>query len=209
MTIRAVLFDFGGVIVEGPFRNFSAVAERVGAPADAIRLINSQNPDANAWARAERGELDTDQFVAAFDSDAAALDIPLPAQEIIDVLAAMAATRDDASPAMLGAVAELRARGFPIALITNNVRPMSDDPGATWVYDEFDVVVESSIEGTRKPEEGIYRITLERLGVEASDAVMLDDLGINLKTARSLGMQTIKVTDPDAAAKELLALLDG
>ena len=209
MTIRAVLFDFGGVIVDGPFREFSAVAERVGAPVDAIRQINSRNPDANAWAQAERGELDTDAFVAAFAADAAGLDIPLPAQEIIDVLAAMAATRDDASPAMLELVADLKERGIPIALITNNVRPMSDDPGASWVYDVFDVVVESSVEGTRKPEEGIYRITLERLGVEASDVVMLDDLGINLKTARSLGMHTLKVTDPDVAAGELRALLAG
>ena len=55
---------------------------------------------------------------------------------------------------MLDVVAECRKRGLPIALITNNVRPMSDDPGASWVYDEFDVVVESSVEGTRKPEEG-------------------------------------------------------
>ena len=69
----------------------------------------------------------------------------------------------------------------------------------------FDMVVESSIEGIRKPDPAIYRIACERLGVEPSSCVFLDDLGINLKPARAMGMHTIKVVDEDEAIRELAA----
>jgi putative hydrolase of the HAD superfamily len=71
----------------------------------------------------------------------------------------------------------------------------------------FDVVVESAVEGLRKPELPIYELVLERLGVDASEAVFLDDLGINLKPARAMGMTTIKVVDPDDALRELASVL--
>ena len=71
----------------------------------------------------------------------------------------------------------------------------------------FDVVVESSVEGLRKPDPKIYQLVLDRLGVEATASVFLDDLGINLKPARAMGMTTIKVTDPDDALVELEQVL--
>lgn len=202
-ALQAVLFDFGGVVVEGPFAAFTAIAERAGVPAQAVREINVRNPDTNAWACAERGELTTEQFVEAFGGEAAELGHALPAQEIVDVLAAMSPRREHAYPAMLAAIDACRAAGLRTALVTNNVRPMGENPDGAWVFDTFDTVVESCVEGTRKPEERIYRLALDRLGVEASAAAMLDDLGINLKTARALGMRTIKVVDPEVAAAEL------
>ena len=205
--LAAVLFDFGGVIVEGPFTAFAEVCRRAGVSPDAVRQINSRDPDTNAWARAERGELDAEQFAEAFAAEAADLGHPLPAQGVLDVLAAMHPGRDRAHPAMLEVLDACTSAGLRLGLITNNVRPLGENPDADWVFDTFDVVVESSVEGTRKPEERIYRLALERLGVDAPAAVMLDDLGINLKPARTLGMRTIKVTDPSAAAAELHALL--
>ena len=71
----------------------------------------------------------------------------------------------------------------------------------------FDVVVESAREGLRKPDPRIYTLVLARLDVHASEAVFLDDLGINLKPARAMGMTTIKVTDPDRALDDLGATL--
>ena len=73
--------------------------------------------------------------------------------------------------------------------------------------EHFDIVVESWLEGVRKPEPEIYRRTLARLGVAAREAVMLDDIGVNLKTALNMGMATIKVTDPIVALEELEALV--
>ena len=63
--------------------------------------------------------------------------------------------------------------------------------------------LESSLAGVRKPDPAVYRLACDRLGIEASEAVFLDDLGVNLKPARAMGMTTIKVTDPDAALTEL------
>ena len=74
------------------------------------------------------------------------------------------------------------------------------------VMDVVDVVVESSKVGIRKPEPRFYEIACERLGVDPADCVFLDDLGINLKPAKAMGMQTIKVIDPDAALRELEAI---
>jgi putative hydrolase of the HAD superfamily len=67
----------------------------------------------------------------------------------------------------------------------------------------FEFVLESSKVGVRKPEPAIYLMACERLGVRPEETVFLDDLGINLKPARALGMATIKVDDPDRALAEL------
>ncbi len=103
------------------------------------------------------------------------------------------------------------ARGLRTAALTNNWVA----PERHWIATDrhaspngfgalaFDVVVESSVEGLRKPDPRIYELALERLAIPAEATVFLDDLGINLKPARALGMTTIKVTDPDVALAEL------
>jgi putative hydrolase of the HAD superfamily len=96
------------------------------------------------------------------------------------------------------------------ALLTNNVAPMAESAeagAASGVVDLFDVVVESSVVGCRKPELRFYEIACEGLGVEPAACVFLDDLGINLKPARAMGMTTVKVVDPDAAIAELEAVV--
>ena len=83
--------------------------------------------------------------------------------------------------------------------------PAVDGEGASLVeiHELFDEIIESSVVGVRKPEPRFYEIACERLGVDPSECVFLDDLGINLKPARTMGMQTIKVVDPDVALTEL------
>ncbi|WP_375501114.1 HAD-IA family hydrolase [uncultured Jatrophihabitans sp.] len=203
----AVVFDFGGVIIDSPFDAFSELEQRDGAAPGSIRAINARNPDNNAWARIERGDVDTDTFVALFEQEAAAAGVTLPARDVLAVVTGASLARHVARPVMLDLLAELRSRGLKLALITNNIRPLGDSPDVAWVFDAFDVVVESSLVGLRKPEPGIYALALDSLDVPAERAVMLDDLGINLKPARALGMATIKVTDPDRAAGELRQLL--
>ena len=75
------------------------------------------------------------------------------------------------------------------------------------VVEIFDLLIESSIEGCRKPEEKFYEVACERLNVKPENCVFLDDLGINLKPARAMGMTTIKVIDPEDAIKELYEIL--
>jgi putative hydrolase of the HAD superfamily len=114
---------------------------------------------------------------------------------------------------MVAAVRRLREAGLPLALLSNNVAPMERTGRLGELLELFDAVVESSVEGVRKPEPEIYHRALARLSAAAgrdlapSDCAYLDDLGINLKPARAMGMHTIKVTDPDVALDELSALV--
>lgn len=198
--ISAVLFDFGGVILSSPFEAFAAYERRVGLPEDFIRTVNSTNPDTNAWARFERSELDLEQFVAAFEAEALELGHRVDGHEVVGCLAG------EIRPRMVEAVRRC-AEHHATALVTNNVvtgrESWSSGGSFAEIVDLFDVVVESSVVGCRKPERRFYEITLERLGVDASEAVLLDDLGVNLKPAREMGMTTIKVVEPDVAIAEL------
>jgi putative hydrolase of the HAD superfamily len=204
--VTAVVFDLGGVITESPMQRFAAYEAEAGLPAGLIRRLNSTDPDANAWARYERGELDVAGFRAAFEAEAAA------AGHAVDAGRVLAALAGELRPAMVAAVGRLREAGLPLALLSNNVAPMERTGPVGELLALFDAVVESSVEGVRKPEPEIYRRALQRLSdavgrpVAAGDCAYLDDLGINLKPARALGMHTIKVVDPAAALAELSQL---
>ncbi len=203
--IRAALFDFGGVILTSPFDAFNRYEREAGLAPDTIRRINATDPDTNAWARLERGELDRRSFAAAFEREARRLGVELDGRRVLDAL------RGRIRPAMVTAVRRCRDR-LATALLTNNFRDAADDharghPDLAVVLDLFDVVVESSVVGVRKPDPRFYEIACERLGVRPDECVFLDDLGVNLKPARAMGMTTIKVTDPDTALDELEAVV--
>jgi epoxide hydrolase-like predicted phosphatase len=106
---------------------------------------------------------------------------------------------------MLTAIACIRAAGLRAAAITNNW--ITEDEGTGVLRPHFDAFIESAASGVRKPDPRIYELACEQLAIAPRDAVMLDDIGANLKTARSLGMTTIKVDDPDAALAELETVL--
>jgi putative hydrolase of the HAD superfamily len=207
VTVRAVVFDLGGVLTESPLDAFAEYEAEAGLPEGLIRRLNSTDPDRNAWARFERNELDVEGFCAAFEAEAAALGQRVDARRVLAALAG------ELRPAMVAAVRTLRAAGLPLALLSNNVAPMERTSRLGELLALFDAVVESSVEGVRKPEPEIYRRVLERLSSAAgrtiapAECAYLDDLGINLKPARAMGMHTIKVVDPAAALAELSALV--
>jgi putative hydrolase of the HAD superfamily len=207
--ISAVLFDFGGVILSSPFEAFRAYEERAGLPVDIIRTINSTDPDANAWARLERSEIDVATFVAEFEREAAALGHRVDGTEVISCL------RGELRPEMVEAVRRCKER-HDVALLTNNIVSMaaSDlDGGAgasrfAEALATFDVIVESSKVGVRKPDPRFYELACELAGVDPARVVFLDDLGINLKPARAMRMTTIKVgADYTVAIREVEQLL--
>ena len=207
MTVTAVVFDLGGVLTESPMTAFAAYEEEAGLPAGLIRQLNSTDPDTNAWARFERNELDVAGFSAAFEGEAAAAGHRVEAARVLDAL------RGELRPSMVAAVRRLRQAGLPLALLSNNVAPMERTGALGELLGLFDAIVESSVEGVRKPEPEIYRRALTRLSeavgrrIEAADCAYLDDLGINLKPARELGFATIKVVDPAVALTELSELV--
>ena len=208
-SIQAVLWDFGGVILSSPFDAFQSYERRIGLPENFIRRLNATNPDSNAWARMERNEISLDEFAEAFQLEAAGLGHRLDGREILSLLSG------EVRPQMVTALHRCRSR-FRIACITNNIRT-GEGPGMARAADRaqqiaeimslFEHVVESSKLGMRKPDPRIYRHTCELLGVAPEACVYLDDLGINLKPARAMGMRTIKVGDPDVAIDELEGLL--
>jgi putative hydrolase of the HAD superfamily len=207
-VIEAVVFDFGGVIIAAPFAHFAEVEERYGLAPDLLRQVNTRNPDSNAWARFERGDLAVDEFVHLFEEEVRGAGGTIDGHEIVQLLRGVSMAHEHANPAMLDAIGTCKRRGIRVGLLTNNTAPLATAPYTEWVFETFDAVVESSEVGLRKPDPGIYELACTELHVEPKNAAMLDDLGINLKPARALGMHTIKVVDPDEAAAELLALLE-
>ena len=201
--IEAVLFDFGGVITTSPFDNFALLEQRVGAPADTIRKINSTNPDTNAWAKYERNDVDVAGFSELFEAEAAALGYEIPGQEVLACL------KTELRPFMVDAVRTI-SEHYRTAMLTNNFSAGAD-PGSGSHGEAkklFEVIIESSKVGVRKPTPRFYELACEGLGVEPSACVFLDDLGINLKPARAMGMTTIKVVDPHVALAELGEILN-
>ena len=199
-SVRAVLFDFGGVITTSPFEAFARYERERGLPPDFLRTVNATDHHTNAWARLERSELDLDGFDVAFAEESERLGHRVPGSEVLALLAG------DLRPDVVRAV-ERCAAELPIALLTNNVAGMDPSGAIAEVLAHFDVIVESSVVGLRKPDPAFYELACDRLGIAPSEAVFLDDLGINLKPARALGMQTIKVGDPDVALAELEAIV--
>ena len=201
MVIRSVMFDFGGVLTSSPFVAFERYERDQGLPVGAIRRLNATNPDTNAWARLERSELTFEEFCEVFEAEATAAGLH------VDASAALGVLGGDLRPAMVEAVRDCAHR-FRTACLTNNFRVTAEPrPDVAAVLGLFDLVLESRKLGIRKPDPRFYLVACERLAVEPTEVVYLDDLGINLKPARALGMTTIKVVDPDEALVELYRVI--
>ncbi|MEC9347611.1 MAG: HAD-IA family hydrolase [Pseudomonadota bacterium] len=209
MSVRAVIWDFGGVFTTSPFERFATYEASRNIPVGFIRSVNATNPNDNAWAKFERSEVDLDAFDGLFLTESTALGHPIPGKDVIALLSG------SIRPQMVRALDMIRADRI-CACITNNVRAgrgpgIAKDAGTAaeieTVMARFQFVIESSVVGLRKPDPRIYQLACEKLGVQPSEAVYLDDLGINLKPAKALGMQTIKVTGAEQALTELGAIL--
>ncbi len=207
-NIEAILWDFGGVFTTSPFEAFSRFEKANGLPEDFIRSINATNPDSNAWAQFESNAVTLDEFDTLFAQEAAARGHEVGGKQVVALLSG------DLRPRMAQVLKECKNH-YKVACITNNVKSgagpgMARDTrkaeAVAQVMAMFDLVIESSIEGVRKPNPAIYQLTCDRLGVAPATSVFLDDLGINLKPAAAMGMQTIKVLDEAQAIADLSAL---
>ena len=209
-TISAVLWDFGGVILSSPFEAFNRFEAAQGLPLDTIRTINATNPDDNAWAHFERSDISAAEFDQAFAIDAALAGFNIRGYDVLSLL------KGEIRPEMVHALDLVKAAGFKTACLTNNMvggdgltqhPENSREAEIDLIMERFDAVVESSKVGCRKPETRFYEIACELLDVQPTECVFLDDLGINLKPAAAMGMQTIKVLGADKAITDLEAIL--
>lgn len=200
--IEAVIWDFGGVLTTSPFEAFARFERERGLPADIIRNTNAANHLENAWAKFERAEIDLDAFDELFAAESRDFGAEVRGREILPLLAG------DLRPAMVEALKHIRSR-FKTGCITNNLPANSIGSSRSFYVADvmalFDHIIESAKIGLRKPDPRIYRMMVEALGVDPARCVYLDDLGVNLKPAREMGMTTIKVIDPSQAIADLEA----
>lgn len=204
MAIEAVIFDFGGVLTSSPFEAFARYETERGLPIDIIRRTNAANHLENAWAKFERAEVDIDTFDHLFAAESRALGAEVRGRDVLPLL------QGDLRPAMVEALKRIKAQ-FKTGCITNNLpaNAIGSMTGRSLYVAEvmvlFDHVIESAKIGLRKPDPRIYQLMVDTLKVDPAKCVYLDDLGVNLKPAREMGMTTIKVTSGAQAIADLEA----
>jgi putative hydrolase of the HAD superfamily len=202
--IEAVIWDFGGVLTTSPFEAFARFEKERGFPVDIIRRTNAANHLENAWAKFERAEVDIETFDRLFAEESRALGAEVRGREVLPLL------QGDLRPEMVEALKRVKAL-CRTGCITNNLpaNAMGSSSGRTLYVAEvmvlFDHVIESAKIGLRKPDPRIYEMMVAALRVDPKKCVYLDDLGVNLKPAREMGMTTIKVTSAPQALAELEA----
>jgi putative hydrolase of the HAD superfamily len=198
MSFRAVIFDLGGVVLDSPLHAIAAYERELGIPAGFVNRVVVETGPAGAWSRLERGELSRRAFEAAFEAECERAGHALSAAAMMERIA-LCGPR----PRMLEAIARIRGSGRRVAALTNNWAHEGGGSETDALRDRFDVFVESSKLGLRKPDPRIYEHVCQALAIEPREAVFLDDIGRNLKAARELGMTTIKVEAPEPALAEL------
>ena len=201
MNYKAVIWDFGGVITSSPFEAFNKFELDNNLPKDIIRTINSENPDDNAWAKFERNDIDLNEFDTLFSKEADKKGFQISGKQVVKLLSG------DIRKPMVDFLLSLK-ENYKLGCITNNIQNGKDDKvnhlnQASQVMKIFDHIIESSRVGLRKPDPKIYYMSCDALGVRPEECIYLDDLGINLKPARKIGMTTIKVIDPNEAIDEV------
>jgi putative hydrolase of the HAD superfamily len=202
--VEVVIWDFGGVFTTSPFEAFARFESERGLPADIIRRTNASNHWENAWAKFERAEVDIETFDQLFAVESLALGAEVRGKNVLPLLSG------DLRPEMVEALKSVKAR-FKTGCITNNLPANaigSASGRSLYVADVmalFDHIIESAKIGLRKPDPRIYRMMIDALGVDPRHCVYLDDLGVNLKPARDMGMTTIKVVNAPQAIAELEA----
>lgn len=213
MSFEAVIFDFGGVFTTSPVQNFAVYERENGLPERFIGSIIKTNMHANAWARFERAETTLEDFDAAFAQETKAAGFEIRGATLLKLL------KLHFNYDMIAALERVKSEGYKTGCITNNL-PKIDSKGmlapgesrdvVTRIHANFDHIIESSKAGVRKPEPRIYEMMCETLAVAPRSCIFLDDLGVNLKPARAMGMTTIKVPfgNVSPAIQELMALLD-
>ena len=207
MGIKVIIFDFGGVITESPMKGFRRLEKNISLESGSISKVVMNNPNDNAWAKCERGEIEIHQFINEFEEEADILGYK------IDMTMVLKELYGEIRPAMVSKIKELK-KDYKVVCLTNvllgvsSLTPNKRILQVDNVLKNFSNIYESCSLGMRKPEERIYKYLLKDLEITPEKCVFLDDLGINLKTARRIGIHTIKVSDPNIAISELDNILE-
>jgi putative hydrolase of the HAD superfamily len=199
--IRAVISDFGGVLTNPLWEAFAAWNERVGADPGVLGMAlqkAAEERGEHPLYELEKGQLTEAEFMAIVQER-------LPGDIHLDGFREIYFTHLHPNQPMIDLMRDLRGRGFRMAMLTNNIREWEPLWRVKLPVDEiFEVVVDSAFVGMRKPERGIYELTLERLGdVRAEECVFVDDVDVNCAMATELGMTAVHYASAEQAIPEI------
>lgn len=203
MRHRAVIFDLGGVVLGSPLHAIADFEREHDIPAGFVNRVVVETGPEGAWGRLERGRLSLSEFIPAFEADCRDAGREISAALMMARMAEASRPR----PVMLEAIRRIRASGRLAAALTNNWASEERDDGTRALRGHFDAFFESSVLGLQKPDPRIYQHACGELGIAPAQAIFLDDIGRNLKSARELGMETVKVESPETALQALEMLL--
>ncbi len=204
----SIFWDFGGVITSSPFEAFKKFEIENNLPENFLRKVNSTNPQNNAWALLEQSKINQMEFNDLFFQESSKLGFGVNGLKVLDLL------EGDLRLGMVAIIKTLKKMDFIQACLTNNFIPdndnqpdMMDFNKKAEVFSLFDFIFESKEIGLRKPDQAFYDYVLEEVGIPPEKIIFLDDLGINLKPAKALGMTTIKVVSEFQAKEDLERIL--
>jgi putative hydrolase of the HAD superfamily len=208
--IRAVVCDFGGVLTTPLEGSFQAFSDASGIPLEAIAeafVAIHERDGLHPLHELECGRVSEPDFMADV---AAAVGASLGREVgMLDFTAHYFAGLSPNEP-MIELMASLRAEGYRMALLTNNVREWEPYWRSMAPIDDiFELVVDSAFVGVRKPDREIYDLTVERLGVAARECLFVDDLQRNCDAARDAGMRAVRYVSPDQARADIRSLVGG
>ena len=204
----SIFWDFGGVITSSPFEAFNKFEIKNNLPENFLRKVNSTNPQSNAWALLEQSKINQMEFDKLFFQESSDLGHGVDGLKVLNLL------EGDLRLGMVEIIKTLKEKGFTQACLTNNFIPdnnnqpdMIDLNKKTEIFDLFDFIFESKEIGLRKPDQAFYDYVLEKVNTSPEEIIFLDDLGINLKPAKAMGITTIKVISESQARADLENLL--
>ena len=204
----SIFWDFGGVITSSPFEAFKKFEIENDLPENFLRKVNSTNPQNNAWALLEQSKINQMEFNDLFFQESSELGFGVKGLKVLDLL------EGDLRLGMVDIIKTLKKMDFIQACLTNNFIPDNDNQPdmmdlnkKTEVFNLFDFIFESKEIGLRKPDQAFYDYVLEKVDIPPEKIIFLDDLGINLKPAKAMGMTTIKVVSESQAKEDLERIL--
>lgn len=204
----SIFWDFGGVITSSPFEAFNKFEIKNNLPENFLRKVNSTNPQSNAWALLEQSKISQIEFNELFFQESSDLGYGVDGLEVLNLL------EGDLRLGMVEIIKTLKKKGFTQACLTNNFIPDNDNQPdmidlnkKTEIFNLFDFIFESKEIGLRKPDQAFYDYVLEKVDTSPEKIIFLDDLGINLKPAKAMGITTIKVISESQAKADLENLL--
>jgi putative hydrolase of the HAD superfamily len=212
VPIRAVISDFGGVLTTPLLNSFVAFQDETGISGETLgRAMQriAERDGAHPLFELEKGNLTEPAFLAQVSE---ALEPELGHRPEMHRFKEVYFEALKPNDPMIELMRELRARGYRMALLTNNVREWEPYWRSMLPVDDiFEVVVDSGFVGMRKPEPEIYELTLERLGdeIRASDCLFVDDVEVNIQAARELGMTAVHFRESEQAIGEIESALRG